>query len=861
MKDMRTAGLVALALALITLAAIIYFSYQDWQQFHQASADASRASRVLELSGKILDLLRDAETGQRGFVLTGRDSHLEPYTAALQNISNDMTQLAALSRQGSQARRVAALQPLITQKLQELKETIELRRSSGMEPAMAVVLSDRGKQVMDQIRRLMQDLQLEESAKATASSEALRREVQQNQLLALIGALLLAFLVGGAFFALRGAATQRDRLILDLGRARDAAVEAGNLLKTTLASIGDAVITTDSEGNVTFMNDVASRLTGWSADQARGVPIRNVFHIINENTGAEVESPVAKVIKEGVVAGLANHTQLISKDDRHIPIDDSGAPIKYNGRIMGTVLVFRDITERRRAEHQAGYLVALVESSDDAIIGKSLDGIIQSWNIGAERLYGYRADEIIGHAMNEVVPPDRLDEELEILDKLHRGERVDHFETLRLRKDRTLIDVSLTISPVRDKGGQIIGVSHIARDITQQRRNAENMRQVQKLESVGVLAGGLAHDFNNLLVGILGNTSLALDQLPSDSAARVQLEAAIAASHRAAQLTRQMLAYSGKGRFILEHIDVSVRIRETIALIQSAIPRTVELVLNLDEHLPAIEADAAQFQQLLMNLVINGAEAVPEGRPGTVTVTTRLEQVDEHYIRTQAGSGIGELKPGRYVLLEISDTGAGMTEATKARIFDPFFTTKFTGRGLGLAAVLGIVRGHGGFIRVLSTPGEGTSFHVLLPALNVLPVREIREGQQTDTRSGHGVILVIDDEPLVRRLAQQALERYGYSVLLAENGERGLELFRRDLNRIDCVILDMTMPVMSGEETLMRMREIRAEIPVILSSGFDEAEAARRFEGKGLAGFLQKPYDAATLARMVKEAAKEKDFN
>jgi two-component system cell cycle sensor histidine kinase/response regulator CckA len=787
MKDLRISGLLALVLALATLAVIVYFSERNWQRFHQASVDADRARSVLTLSENVLDLLRDAETGQRGFVLTGRESYLKPYYTAVQSVSKNMAQLAALSQLGDQSRRLAALQPLITEKLQELKETIELRRASGVAAAMAVVLSDRGKEVMDQIRQRIRDLQVEESAKLAASSEALEREVQGTQALILIGATLLAFLVSGAFLALRSAAAQRDRLILDLGHARDAAVEAGNLLQTTLSSIGDGVITTDSEGIVTFMNDVASQLTGWEADEARSLPLSSVFRIVNENTGAEVESPVSRVLKDGVIAGLANHTQLISKDGRRIPIDDSGAPIKYKDRMVGTVLVFRDIVERRRAEQQAGYLAALVESSEDAIIGKSLDGIIQSWNASAARLFDYRTEEIVGRPMNELVPPDRLHEEAEILRKLGRGERVDHFETLRLRKDGTLIDVSLTISPVRDKAGQIIGASHIARDITEQKRSAENMRQVQKLETLGVLAGGIAHDFNNLLVGILGNASLALDQLQADSPIRASLGGVIAAGHRAAQLTRQMLAYSGKGRFVIEPIDLSARIRETVVLIQAAIPHTVELRLDLEQDPPGIEADASQIQQLVMNLIINGAEAIPEGRPGTVTITTHRQEVDEQYVRTQAAGSIGELKPGAYVLLEIRDTGSGMDEATKARLFDPFFTTKFTGRGLGLAAVLGIVRGHRGSIRVSSTPGQGSVFCVLFPTLGVAAGREAQDQKKIFKLAGAGTILVIDDEPVVRKMTQQTLERYGYSVLLAEDGERGLEVFRRESDHIKCV--------------------------------------------------------------------------
>ena len=251
--------------------------------------------------------------------------------------------------------------------------------------------------------------------------------------------------------------------------------------------------------------------------------------------------------------------------------------------------------------------------------------------------------------------------------------------------------------------------------------------------------------------------------------------------------------------------------QEAIPLIQAAVSRTVELRLDLADDLPAIEADTTQMQQIVMNLVINGAEAIPEGRCGTVTIVTRRQEVDEDFICTQSDIATGELIPGTYVVLEVRDDGSGMDEATKAKIFEPFFTTKFTGRGLGLAAVLGIVRGHSACMQVSSTPGQGTVFRVLFTtATNTLGPHPSPR-QETKSLAGHGAVLIIDDEPIVRNVARQALEHYGYTVLLAEDGERGLELFRRHGEHIRCLVLDATMPVMSGEETLLRLKSIGAE--------------------------------------------------
>jgi PAS domain S-box-containing protein len=386
-------------------------------------------------------------------------------------------------------------------------------------------------------------------------------------------------------------------------------------------------------------------------------------------------------------------------------------------------------------------------------------------------------------------------------------------------------------------------------DITERKKIEAQLLRTQKLESLGVLAGGVAHDFNNLLVGILGNTSLALDTTPASSPIRTLLLDASNAAQRAADLTRQLLAYAGKGRFIVDMIDVSALIREIITLIQSSIPRNVQLRLDLEDGLPSVEVDVTQIQQLLMNLIINGGEAIGD-RNGSVTVATGVQQIDEHYLRSVQGSD--DLSEGDYVFIEVQDTGSGMDQETLNKIFDPFFTTKFMGRGLGLAAALGIIRGHHGAIKVYSQPGKGSTFKVLLPARRHASVTIPSSTTQMNI-DGKGTVLVVDDEEIVRRTAKTALQRYGYSVLLGENGQEGLDLFREFHNHIVAVVLDMTMPVMGGEEALRRMREADPGVPVVLSSGFNEVEAVRRFTGKGLAGFIQKPYTARALAEKLVE--------
>jgi PAS domain S-box-containing protein len=512
----------------------------------------------------------------------------------------------------------------------------------------------------------------------------------------------------------------------------------------------------------------------------------------------------------------------------------------------------REQIERRQAEQTRAHLAAIIESSQDAIVSKTLDGVIQSWNKGAERIYGYTAEEAIGRNIAFLVPLDRANEELDILSRIRNGEAVNHFESVRLRKDGQTIDVSLTISPIRDSTGNVIGASHISRDITDRKQLEQQLRHTARLESLGVLAGGIAHDFNNLLVGIMGNASLAIDGLSPTSSARGMLKDVIAASERAAHLTRQLLAYAGKGHFEIQPISLSELVDGISRLIQTSIPKTVQLRLDLYENLPTIEGDIGQIQQLVMNLVINGAEAIEAHGPestGAVLVTTGVQEIDEAYARHTFAEG--EIQPGAFVTLEVHDTGVGMDQATISRIFDPFFTTKFTGRGLGLSAALGIIRGHKGAIKIYSTKGRGSTFKVFFP-ISEKPAITLTEKGAEQNLFGSGTVLVIDDEELVRKMTKTALELYGYNVVLAENGKEGVDLFGVLKDKIAVVVLDLTMPIMSGEETFRKLRTERPDIKVVLSSGYNEVEAVRRFVGKGLAGFIQKPYTAERLAQKIR---------
>jgi PAS domain S-box-containing protein len=417
--------------------------------------------------------------------------------------------------------------------------------------------------------------------------------------------------------------------------------------------------------------------------------------------------------------------------------------------------------------------------------------------------------------------------------------------------------------PILDEAGNAKGFIEVAEDITELRkaetersRFQERMQQVQKLESLGILAGGIAHDFNNLLVSMLGNVDLALNASSPESPVRPFLQRIDSAATRAADLTNQMLAYSGKGRFVVEPINLSRLVEEMGHLLHTVISKRALIKFNLAAGLPPVEADATQLRQVVMNLITNASDALGES-DGVITVTTGTVDVDATYL---SGSYLeAPMADGRYAFVEVSDTGCGMNRETCSRIFDPFFTTKHTGRGLGLAAALGIVRSHKGGLRVYSEPGRGTTFKVLFPVVGAegAPALPGSDPAACDPETGPRpgcTVLVADDEEAVRDVARLMLEGCGYAVVTAADGLEAVDLFRRAPESISAVVLDMTMPRMGGEEAFRELRRIKPDVRVVLSSGYNEQETVNHFLGKGLAGFIQKPYRTQTLVDRVRQA-------
>ena len=518
---------------------------------------------------------------------------------------------------------------------------------------------------------------------------------------------------------------------------------------------------------------------------------------------------------------------------------------------------------RRRAEE--------AERRGGEMLSLALDGLqMGTWNwdlVNGEIEFSDRCRQIFGLLADEQMDYERMLPRLPPEDRTRLDEAVRQTLAARMPHDlefrviwpdgsthwvvsrgRAFYDEA-TGAPLRMTGTAMDITAR--KDVEQERERVEKkLREAQKLESLGVLAGGIAHDFNNLLTGVLGTASLARMDSPADSPILPYLDDIEEAATRAADLCRQMLAYAGKGRFVIQEVDLSAIVSETTHLLQSSIGKSVVLKMDLAEGLPAVSGDATQLRQIVMNLVINASEAIGQ-KSGVVTVSTSLVHADRALL--DASPAEPELPEGDYIHLQVGDTGSGMPPETLAKIFDPFFTTKFTGRGLGLAAVLGIVHGHKGTLKVASEPGQGTVFDILLPCAAEPAAPRAKPDAGAHHWRGSGTVLLVDDERTVRVIIGRMLEAMGFTVITANDGREAVERFRAEGAGIRAVLLDLTMPHLDGEGAFRELRLLRPEVRVLLMSGYNEHEAMNRFIGKGLAGFLQKPFKTENLRARLEE--------
>jgi PAS domain S-box-containing protein len=635
----------------------------------------------------------------------------------------------------------------------------------------------------------------------------------------------------------------------------------------TLSSIGDAVIATDPSGRIAFLNPVAEALTGWTQSDAFGRPLDEVFVIVNETTRTRVQDPVAKVLRSGHVVGLANHTVLINRVGRDIPIDDSAAPIRNNeGELSGVVLIFRDITERRRTELSQSYLAAIVESSFDAIIGKNLDGVITSWNQAAERIFGYKKQEAIGQPITLIIPPERHAEEVDILARLRRGERTEHFETVRVRKDGTRINISLTVSPIRHSTGTIIGASKIARDITE-RKHAERERERllkseqaarNKAEEANRLKdeflATVSHELRTPLTSILGWSTLLRTPRMSQDQTQQGLETIQRNAKTQAQVIEDLLDVSriitGKLRLEIRPIMAGPVVESAIASVRPmAEAKGVGLHAQIAENAGFVTADTGRLQQVIWNLLNNAIKFTPRGGQVRVLVNRADSQIE----------------------IIVSDTGQGIRPEFLPHVFDRFrqaessTTRKHGGLGLGLAIVRHLVELHGGTVTASSAgQGQGATFSVRFP---LLPDRREEadslaalEEPATNVATA-GVLadledvkaLIVDDDADTRQLLRVTIEQAGAKVRDAATAEEGLREAKQWKPSI--ILADIGMPGKDGYEFIKELREWErhsgARTPAVALTAYARAEDQLHALNAGYEVHISKPIEPDKLLTLI----------
>jgi len=636
------------------------------------------------------------------------------------------------------------------------------------------------------------------------------------------------------------------------------------------------IVTRQSDSHLLFYNQPAIKLFGLEG-HAVG-ELNALDYYLNPD---ERQNLLAKLESEGELHG--QELEVVRPDGRVIWITLSMNVMSFEGE-KALFSAFVDITEQkqveqtlarnnqaleqrvleRTAELQAARdeLQSTLDNMIDTYYRIHADGTVDWASASVFLLLGYQASEISGLALRVLSADGRSFAQVERALKANGGAVINEHVQLR-HKDGHSIWASVSAHWILDEQGQVDGVEGVVRDITpqiqaeqQKLEMEEKMVHVQRLESLGVLAGGIAHDFNNILASIMGNAELAelhaLDGLPVGK----ELGNIIAGSTKAADLCQQMLAYSGQGSFQKNEVNMSSLVNDALQLIDVSVPKNIALMSELAASLPDIHADKTQIQQIIMNLVTNAAESIGDEQPGSITITTALIQAGRKELESKFIEE--KLYPGAYVLLEVTDSGCGMDRSTMEKMFDPFFTTKFTGRGLGMSAVLGIVRSHRGTIQVSSRPGKGTTFRVLLPVSAEEERAPVDAAVAPEKRANHTsgrTVLVVDDEAMVRHVVQRLLKKLGCKVIQAENGKSGIAAYRQHRHEIDVILLDLTMPVMGGKEALKQLREMDASLPVFICSGYGHEGMESKFENMRPSGFLQKPFSLQALKGMLGQLA------
>jgi len=632
--------------------------------------------------------------------------------------------------------------------------------------------------------------------------------------------------------------------------------------KNILTSAFEGILSFNVQGGIQDVNPAARSILA-SIIHANGEKLHEIFHFTQFNAAKEVN--FGSFLLRCHEDLLNKPIELIAQGDdgKHF-IECSISSFEERSAVHFTMFL-RDITARKKNEEERSKLAVIVEQSFNAIILTDCDGVIEYVNPAFEKMSGYSSDEVLGKTPSITSSGQNSRSYYQEMWKTLRQNKSWKGDFINKAKDGHLYEVEQTIFPIISKNtGKVLGYTAIQQDVTERNRIQKQDEHAQRLESLGILAGGIAHDFNNLLTAIMGNASLAKNNLENTESCRDKLDNILNASDSAANLCKQMLAYSGKGHFVVHPLNLSEVIRKILQLLETSVSKKAKLMPDLQDDLPLIEADEGQMQQVIMNLVINAAEAIDESS-GEINITTETVYVTKKKLLSLLNGDAIDV--GDYVVIHVRDNGCGMDANTQAKVFDPFFTTKFTGRGLGMSAILGIVRGHHGALQMQSVVGQGTQFSIYFPIVKGGDVSSKVHVSDSDMDSSMPqsrpvTVLVVDDEKDICIVASNLLHAMGMRSIQAESGEQGLALLEAHLDEIDVVLLDMTMPNMNGQQFYVKMQDFASHIPVIVSSGYAESDVRERFEKNMSLGnvlgltFLQKPYHPEALKDSIQEILK-----
>ncbi|MGA7891765.1 MAG: PAS domain S-box protein [Candidatus Sulfotelmatobacter sp.] len=631
-----------------------------------------------------------------------------------------------------------------------------------------------------------------------------------------------------------------------------------------LEALPDAIVAVDRDGTIVQINSQAQDLFGYARQELIG---QKVEMLVPDSYRGQHQHHRQKFAQTPKTRRMGADLDLYGRrrNGSEFPVEISLSPVSTEAGWF-VLSAIRDISDRKRiaeelrrvneelhrktAEQIGEYrsrLASIIDSSEDAILSKDLNGTITSWNKGAERIYGYTPAEIVGKHISLLIPSDRPGEIPEILRKIARGESTEHIESIRVTKDGRHLNVSISVSPLRNASGEIVGASAIARDITAQKRAEGQLRQSQKMEAIGRLAGGVAHDFNNILAIINACTEFLRDRIGPAAEPSTYVENIRKATERGTSLTRQLLAFSRTPAIQTQVLDLNDRLKDISKLLRPLLGDDIEVLIVPKSPSAVIEADPGHLDQIVVNLAVNARDAMPRG--GRFILETGAVKFDEAFADQHQA-----MAAGKYVLLAVSDTGSGMDEATVSRIFEPFFTTKESGKGtgLGLATVYGIVKQSAGHIFVYSEPGHGTTFKIYLPnAEHKIGVRTKSEVETVSPKHHGTTILLVEDDEIMRSLTRQLLQEHGYTVLEANDGRAALEMVDSNPGPIDLLLTDVVMRRMSGPELAERLHSSNPTLKVAYMSGYTGELMANREMLKPGVTLLEKPFTRNALLNTV----------